>query len=535
LRILEKFALEKHPKETRHGVTYAARCPAHNDGRPSLSITVKHDGRVLLHCHAECPSEAILKRVGLALCDLMPPVVGRRTLEATYRYTDENCNLLFEVLRFRVLAKNQKMEKAFVQRRPDPAREGVWIYNVQGVRKVLYRLPAILASPAGQTVFIVEGEKDVDRADRIGLTATTNPGGAKKGTWLRDFNVHLVGKEVVIIPDNDEAGRNHVGRIYHSLRTDGVNAIVVELPDLDPKGDLTDWLNTGHSANELMELARKTRTHGVKPKWLCEALDVTQAPQASHAPQAHQVPQAKVDVGERELGPNPKWERIRYEGLCDVPLAEAYRRALAAQTRAWKKHSGQARDDHLPLFAFVRALRGNVHLQDLTTADAFAAVASVVENAGPPHSEAAWTKSFGRSRDEFATEFVDLWERVECPDGYRVLEHVVKRARADTLRFETDRASLAATYVIFLNVCARLQLRQQSRNIFLSTRQVGSALGVSHETISRWIKWARREGRLSRAREHVFNADPTGERRAAAEYRFNLRDLPSEWLTRMGP
>lgn len=49
---------------------YSARCPAHSDRDPSLSIREESDGRVLLHCHAGCSTESVLAAVGLSSNDL---------------------------------------------------------------------------------------------------------------------------------------------------------------------------------------------------------------------------------------------------------------------------------------------------------------------------------------------------------------------------------------------------------------------------------------------------------------------------------
>ena len=42
---------------------YKARCPAHDDKSPSLSVTEK-DGKVLIHCYAECEAEEIMTAMG---------------------------------------------------------------------------------------------------------------------------------------------------------------------------------------------------------------------------------------------------------------------------------------------------------------------------------------------------------------------------------------------------------------------------------------------------------------------------------------
>ena len=93
-----------------------------------------------------------------------------RIVEA-YSYNDENKLVLFQVVRLD--------PKDFRQRRPDGL--GGWDWKLGGTRRVPYRLPELIkAVAAGQTIYIPEGEKDVESLRAIGLAATTNPGGAKK-------------------------------------------------------------------------------------------------------------------------------------------------------------------------------------------------------------------------------------------------------------------------------------------------------------------------------------------------------------------
>ena len=63
--------LEK-AKRTGKG-SWLARCPAHLDRSPSLSIAEKEDGRLLVCCHAGCGIEAITAAVGVEITDLFPP------------------------------------------------------------------------------------------------------------------------------------------------------------------------------------------------------------------------------------------------------------------------------------------------------------------------------------------------------------------------------------------------------------------------------------------------------------------------------
>jgi putative DNA primase/helicase len=91
---------------------------------------------------------------------------GGLNIVATYDYRDEQGNLLFQQCRLE--------PKSFRQRRPDGSSG--WVWKTQGVRKVLYCLPELLAAPPGAIVFVVEGEKDVDNLRRNDLVATCNPG-----------------------------------------------------------------------------------------------------------------------------------------------------------------------------------------------------------------------------------------------------------------------------------------------------------------------------------------------------------------------
>ncbi len=111
------------------------------------------------------------------------------------------------------------------------------------MRRVLYRLPELLAAKRKKFVFDVEGEKDADRLAELGLVATCNAGGA--GTWKEEYNEHLQGRPVVILPDDDAPGRDHAQRVARALHGIAKSVRVVDLPDLPDKGDTSDWLDAG--------------------------------------------------------------------------------------------------------------------------------------------------------------------------------------------------------------------------------------------------------------------------------------------------
>lgn len=158
-----------------------------------------------------------------------------------YDYIDEHEVLLYQVVRLE--------PKRFFQRRWNGKE---WIYNLDGVRKVLYKLPEVTKA---ERVFVVEGEKDVHTLEKLGLIATTCAGGSN--SWKKEYNEYFKDKEVIIIPDNDEAGKQFaktvargifpyaktvkiIDKIYYSIY--GNTEKIITIPR--PKGyDITDWIN----------------------------------------------------------------------------------------------------------------------------------------------------------------------------------------------------------------------------------------------------------------------------------------------------
>lgn len=178
-----------------------------------------------------------------------PPAHAERPqsrIVATYDYHAADGSLLFQVVR--------KEPKTFLQRRPDPQAPGGWTWKVKGLRVEPYHLPDLLAAAGRKTILIAEGEKDVDALRRLGLPATCNPGGA--GKWPAYFSSYFRGARVVILPDNDTAGRDHARMVAASLHPVAESVRVLELPGLPPKGDVSDWIAAGGTRDALVALAR---------------------------------------------------------------------------------------------------------------------------------------------------------------------------------------------------------------------------------------------------------------------------------------
>jgi hypothetical protein len=219
-----------------------AKCPAHEDRKPSLSVTEGLDGRVLLCCHAGCPTEDIVAALGLRWEDLYPPRDARDDrprIVATYDYVSEHGELLYQSVRYE--------PKDFRQRRPN--ERGGWDWKLGDVRRVLYQLPQVLAAAkAGEVIYICEGEKDAAALGRAGVVATTNPMGA--GSWRSEYAVHLVGaSRVVVVADRDPKGRDHARRVAQSVRSVGVPVSVVESAF---GKDAADHLAAGRTVEEFV-------------------------------------------------------------------------------------------------------------------------------------------------------------------------------------------------------------------------------------------------------------------------------------------
>ena len=218
---------------------YQAHCPAHDDRRASLSITQAGD-KILMNCHAGCRTEAILGVMGLEMEDLFIEEKKPRQepkVVTTYDYTDEAGVLLFQVVR--------TDPKGFFQRHKNGG--GEWLNRMDGVRRVIYHLPEVLA---GDKVFNVEGEKDADGLRLHGLTATTSPGGAN--AWKAEYADCFKDKDVTVIPDNDEPGYEYARQVVKSIKGTAKSIKAIILPE--GSKDVSEWLDRGGDINQLEAL-----------------------------------------------------------------------------------------------------------------------------------------------------------------------------------------------------------------------------------------------------------------------------------------
>ena len=232
-------------------------CPFHHDSSPSMSLNLQ---KAVAFCHAGCGGFGLLSfEKRFSNCDdgtawtNIAEIAGehfQKRPEKIYVYEDEFGRPLFRVIRD---PRDENGKKGFRQQKYLGA--GNWAPTLLDARRVLYHLPDLVIA---NEVLICEGEKDADAVRALDLAvdrndvhvcATTNPGGA--GKWLDAYSPYLAGKRVFILPDNDEVGRAHAEQVAQSVSKFAAGVKIVTLPDLPPKGDVSDFLKS-HSAADLI-------------------------------------------------------------------------------------------------------------------------------------------------------------------------------------------------------------------------------------------------------------------------------------------
>jgi hypothetical protein len=252
-----------------------AKCPFHQDRTESMSLNLEkaawrchacNEGGGLLDFERKLTGKADAEcwtAINAAIRREAPKASNRKhgSIVATYDYVDAGGTLICQALRY-------ADPKSFQQRRPNG--KGGWIWNMDGVSRVPFNLPALVRS---NVALIAEGEKDARNLEQAATSfpdkdadwvyaATTNIGGA--GKWLDTYSPYLSGKKVFVFADNDDAGRKHVQQVCSSVAKHALTVHLVELPELGEHADVSDYLEK-HAPADLFELMK------VAPAWRAAA------------------------------------------------------------------------------------------------------------------------------------------------------------------------------------------------------------------------------------------------------------------------
>ena len=253
--MIEKFDLLSRFEgvERRARNSWQCKCPAHYDKKASLTITQAED-KYLFYCHSGCETKDIMDAVGLTWADLSESktaaeVFGdipkwQQGLEAVYDYHDNDGNYAYSKLRY----QGKKIFYGYIDgsgcRYKDLTKER-YLYNAQELKNAL---------ALGLPVYYTEGEKDVETLRKLGLPAVTAGG---TSDWKAHFAESFSGAWVTILADNDEAGQKLARRVAKDIKGTCYCYRIVTPSDVE-KGDVTDYIEAGHSKEELLQLIEET-------------------------------------------------------------------------------------------------------------------------------------------------------------------------------------------------------------------------------------------------------------------------------------
>jgi hypothetical protein len=264
--------LESLGDYSERGDEYRAKCPSHQgESDDSLAVREDDDGKVLLHCHTGCDFEEIVDALGLDMSDLFskngqasgagkpvgpPPKEDRvaGTLSVEDLPGDSSEYMVFE---------KEDGTAYYIQRHKgavyrvvgfDEDGDPILAAGLGDIEPILFGLPILREAIAtGKPVIHTEGCKDALTTQRqLGMAGVTS---GSCTSWKSEFVQDYEGaEEVWIVPDNDDEGRAYAQQIAQDLAGVVPTIKIVDLPGLPEKGDLTDWMDAGHTKEELLEL-----------------------------------------------------------------------------------------------------------------------------------------------------------------------------------------------------------------------------------------------------------------------------------------
>lgn len=265
---------------------WKACCPAHDDNRESLSVSVGNNGSIVLKCHAGCDNKDILSRMGLRFSDLYPD-----------QERPKNIDYKPSMKRNKSVSRNNTPGSMFdfnnvvatytyrngTRKLRDGNKHFFW-QHLEGKEWKPRRgnAPHVLyiAGNPQNTVYVCEGEKDVCTMARIGFYAVSPEHGAGgNGKWLSEYNHDINGKSVMIIPDNDDVGRAFAEQIASNIQTIAKDVKILNLADVWPEikehqdvSDMVKAFGDEEAIKKIRALAEKGNTHKPRKKPLSAIL-----------------------------------------------------------------------------------------------------------------------------------------------------------------------------------------------------------------------------------------------------------------------
>lgn len=235
---------------------YCPICQTNPTAKEAKKLYIKRtDETILVDCKRGCDPVEILKIVNpFSKEDFKKSVEFKIFREHTYRDKEG------KPYAKKVYYTKDGNKSTYWQR----LENNQWVTGLDGLKPSLYQLDKLKGKH--DTVYIAEGEKDVDTLMSMGFVATSPPNGAS-GRWLASYTTSIFADKVVILIDNDKQGIKHGEKVRKAVSGFGMEAIVINpviiTGDLKDGGDISDVvqsLGLEATKNELLAVQERLFT-----------------------------------------------------------------------------------------------------------------------------------------------------------------------------------------------------------------------------------------------------------------------------------
>ena len=216
------------------GGKYTCDCPICNR-KEHVYISIERDSAAMFCQGCKADGKQLAAAVGLKAADL---------------FFKEHTAPLPRRTHYYYFADGSLFGKKEIVKKPDGSKNCFWrryengsyVKGLKGAKAPLYNLKELAAT--SETVYFAEGEKDCDTLSKMGLTATSTPNGANQKSWLDSFSEHLVGRDIVVLTDNDAPGAEYGEFIARNVKNVAASVKIIPAlaiyPEVAPKGDISD-------------------------------------------------------------------------------------------------------------------------------------------------------------------------------------------------------------------------------------------------------------------------------------------------------
>ncbi|MBF6296822.1 hypothetical protein IU459_04590 [Nocardia amamiensis] len=315
--LIRRVGPARFPREPQQWTNYL--CPVHEgDGHHhNPSLGVRYDPRqskTIVRCWARCDDQEVLDRIGLSVRDMFDRLPerthqrgsARRPFEAGGRAARPPVRVVspvekaIQAARFPLPVKRDlgaqigppEPVDTYVYRWPGGRVEGAVVrlhtphehghaksfyqrrwtgteWENNGFASIPWKLADIReALDTGRELYVCEGEKDVQRANRAGQLATCNAMGA--GKWTDEHARWLAGAaRVIVVADRDRPGYRHAARVAETL-----TGCVGEVRVMQARSgkDLADHFDAGYDLTDLEPVPYLDRPHQQQERFRTPAM-----------------------------------------------------------------------------------------------------------------------------------------------------------------------------------------------------------------------------------------------------------------------